>query len=192
MEEGGRKGERRNVCYVITGRGRGGGRTFQGPTNAVVDFAHFLPEEAGQPAADRQDGAIVLSSWKIATERFLGREMGEWRSADLAPGFNVRNRRRRAVVTDFAYLLAAAPLGAFDIGRFNDMLLRSMRAFSFRHAGPGTGRTTKSIMSNDRDNKTTRAIFPRQTGMPFESFSGTKNVLRGTKRRGRKTNLIET
>ena len=98
------------------------------------------------------------------------------------------------VVTDFAYLLAAAaPPGAFDIGRFNDMLLRSMRASSFRHAGPGSGRTTKSIMSNDRHNRTTRAIFfPRQIKMPFESFSGTKSVLRGTKRRGRKTDLIET
>ena len=68
-----------------------------------------------------------------------------------------------AVVTDFAYLLslprAAAPPGAFDIGRFNDMLLRSMRASSFRHAGPGSGRTTKSIMSNDRYNRTTKPIF---------------------------------
>ena len=99
-----------------------------------------------------------------------------------------------AVVTDFAYLLAAAaPPGAFDIGRFNDMLLRSMRASSFRHAGPGSGRTTKSIMSNDQDNETTRAIFfLYPTRMPFESFSSTKNVHRGKKRRGRNTNLIKT
>ena len=60
------------------------GGLFKGrPTNAAVDFAHFLPKETEQPAAvrqaGRQEGPIVLSSWKIATERFLGREMGEWR-----------------------------------------------------------------------------------------------------------------
>ena len=170
------------------------GGLFKGrPTNAAVDFAHFLPKETEQPAAvrqaGRQEGPIVLSSWKIATERFLGREMGEWRRP--CSGFQCSQPPPSLRISLICSLpRAAAPPGAFDIGRFNDMLLRSMRASSFRHAGPGSGRTTKSIMSNDRDNQGN--FPPRQTGMPFESFSGTKNVLRGTKRRGRKTNLIET
>ena len=129
------------------------GGLFKGrPTNAAVDFAHFLPEETEQPAADRQEGAIVLSSWKIATERFLGREMREWRRP--CSGFQCSQPPPSLRISLICSLpRAAAPPGAFDIGRFNDMLLRSMRASSFRHAGPGSGRTTKSIMSNDRDNQ---------------------------------------
>ena len=161
MEEGGRANDEMSVMLSPAAAVEEGGHFKGRPTPSSIVRISF-PKRPGSRQPTGRKARSFCRRGKL--QRSVSSEEKWENGGDLAPGFNVRSRCG-AVVTDFAYLLAAAaPPGAFDIGRFNDMLLRSMRASSFRHAGPGSGRTTKSIMSNDRDNRTTRAIlFPRPT-----------------------------
>ena len=78
------------------------------PTNAAVDFAHFLPKETEQPAADRQadrkarpDRFVVVENCNGAFPRKRNGRMAETL-------LRVSMFAAAAVVTDFAYLLAAA------------------------------------------------------------------------------------
>ena len=62
------------------------------PTNAVVDFAHFLPEEAGQAAGRQADRKARSFCRRGKLQRSVSSEEKWENGGDLAPGFNVRRR----------------------------------------------------------------------------------------------------
>ena len=121
-----------------------------------VDFAHFL-SQASQ-AAGRQAGAIVLS-WKIAMKCFCGREICELRRPCSRFQCSHSPPTPSSTTLHISLVCLQPPLGAFDIGRFNDMLLPSGRAgvaSAFSLAAAAAERPNLSCQS---DNGTTRAHF---------------------------------
>ena len=140
------------------------GGLFKGrPTNAAVDFAHFLPKETEQPAADRQADRKARSFCRRGKlQRSVSSEEKWENGGDLAPGFNVRSRRRRYGFRLFARCrVLPRPRVRLTMGAL--MTCYYGACGRPRLDTPAPAAAERPNLSC-RTIGTTRAIFPRQTG----------------------------